>query len=721
MGIGDILSDKITSHSVDLMRLEEGARKIALRYLVALEKELVNQLRLIDPTGVEAITYKNLRIAKLLDQTRVTIDSAYSALRRELKNELVDLAVLESQFTVSGLNTAIGAEVATVGVTRAALSTIVTKQLIQGEVLSGWMQGLAVNTRRRLQREMAKGALAGEPLSVLVNRIRGTPIAGRPGKYAGGFMSISKREAEALARTSIQTIANKVREQTLKDNDSLIKGMQAQVTLDLSTTDLCKSRAKMAWDLNGNPLPGTNTTIHYPGPPPWHWNCFIDGQVPIYTSKGWKPIGKLKAGELVLTHAGRFKPITEIFTTPNQKPEVVKIGFNSLINASKSLTVTKDHPILINGKWENAGKIEVGDKVTFLANKCENCGELVPYYNKYCNSDCSNNVTNKIPWEEERRARVSKSAREQMISEYGNGTRDAFKITKAANKESRRLVKAGLHVFQRKEVGRKSRAVKWSKKINRVEQSVRMTRHNPAYKIKGKKRYPEEQLLKNMLDFLKLDYREQFKIGRFKVDFLIIKYGVVIECDGNSKNLKGRRERLRQEFIESRGYTFMRFTTSELINSSGSVLREVASILQNHSGNYEFMQVEATSVDRWVPKKCKTLYNFAVETDESYIAKGFVVHNCRTTLIPVLKSLQELGARTKARIPTSTQSSMDGQVSEGLTYEEWLKTKSVAEQKDALGVRKQQLWAEGKIKNFRQLVDQTGRPLTVSELEAKYA
>ena len=35
--------------------------------------------------------------------------------------------------------------------------------------------------------------------------------------------------------------------------------------------------------------------------------------------------------------------------------------------------------------------------------------------------------------------------------------------------------------------------------------------------------------------------------------------------------------------------------------------------------------------------KEETLWNIAVENDESYIANNIVVHNCRSTLIPITK------------------------------------------------------------------------------------
>lgn len=97
---------------------------------------------------------------------------------------------------------------------------------------------------------------------------------------------------------------------------------------------------------------------------------------------------------------------------------------------------------------------------------------------------------------------------------------------------------------------------------------------------------------------------------------------------------------------------------------------------------------------------------------------------CRTVIVAILKSWAELAPEfadklKNLKIDEGTRSSMNGQVPVKVTYEEWLKTKSVADQKEALGEGRYQLWKAGKI-TFRDLIDQSGRPLTVKELKEKY-
>lgn len=91
--------------------------------------------------------------------------------------------------------------------------------------------------------------------------------------------------------------------------------------------------------------------------------------------------------------------------------------------------------------------------------------------------------------------------------------------------------------------------------------------------------------------------------------------------------------------------------------------------------------------------------------------------NCRTVLTAVLKSWAELsGKKNIPDFPKGTRASLDGQVAEDITYEQWLKKQPVNSQIDVLGKGRYDLWKEGKL-DFRYLVDQTGNPLTLDELQ----
>lgn len=126
---------------------------------------------------------------------------------------------------------------------------------------------------------------------------------------------------------------------------------------------------------------------------------------------------------------------------------------------------------------------------------------------------------------------------------------------------------------------------------------------------------------------------------------------------------------------------------------------------------------------------CITRDGHHYSTDEAHKPKdggppwlqgpGKIHWQCRSTSIPVLKSWRDLGIPMD-EIPQTTRASMDGQVPAKTTFEAWLKKQNQARQDTVLGATVADLWRRGKL-NFRDLLDQSGRPLTTEQLRAKAA
>lgn len=93
--------------------------------------------------------------------------------------------------------------------------------------------------------------------------------------------------------------------------------------------------------------------------------------------------------------------------------------------------------------------------------------------------------------------------------------------------------------------------------------------------------------------------------------------------------------------------------------------------------------------------------------------------NCRSKLIPVTKSFRELGLDIADYTP-SVRASMDGEVASDTTFAQFLDRKGKAFQDDTLGHGRAELWRAGKITLPDLLDPQSGRPLTLRELRAKY-
>lgn len=93
--------------------------------------------------------------------------------------------------------------------------------------------------------------------------------------------------------------------------------------------------------------------------------------------------------------------------------------------------------------------------------------------------------------------------------------------------------------------------------------------------------------------------------------------------------------------------------------------------------------------------------------------------NCRSTSVAVTKSWRELGIDADELSP-STRASMDGQVAQDLTYEEWLRKKSISFQEEVLGKTKAKLFRDGGL-SLDRFSNNQGNSYTLEQLKIRDA
>ena len=90
--------------------------------------------------------------------------------------------------------------------------------------------------------------------------------------------------------------------------------------------------------------------------------CFT-ADMRVTTDRGVKPIVQLKPGDRVLTHKGRFRPVTEVMQRRYQG-DLLHIKVKLI---GTTMEVTPEHPILTPSGWVEAGDLQVGDWVAIGA------------------------------------------------------------------------------------------------------------------------------------------------------------------------------------------------------------------------------------------------------------------------------------------------------------------------------------------------------------------
>ena len=277
----DIL-DSVIQHDIQIQQVEAGMRKDVLGMLEKLEKELVAEVSGSDLDKMAP--RKRERLEALLTQTKGTIGKTYETIAAKQAGDLAELASIENTATVNIVNGSIGADVASVGMTAKQAEKLAGNVMIEGRFPRQFWADQDAVLAKKFEGKIREGMLRGESVDQLVGRIRGTKAAG----YTDGIMVASRREAEALVRTSVQTVANEARLATYQQNHDVIKGVQWVSTFDGRTTKTCMALSGLQWT-----IPDYKPVGHakqWPGPIA-HWNC-RSTQIPV--TRDWSELASDK-------------------------------------------------------------------------------------------------------------------------------------------------------------------------------------------------------------------------------------------------------------------------------------------------------------------------------------------------------------------------------------------------------------------------------------------
>lgn len=153
-----------------------------------------------------------------------------------------------------------------------------------------------------------------------------------------------------------------------------------------------------------------------------------------------------------------------------------------------------------------------------------------------------------------------------------------------------------------------------------------------------------------------------------------------------------------------------------------------ASLIETFKQNSEVIKgmMQLSTLDSHTTDICMAYDGMEWDLEESPIGKtklpfngGPPRHwNCRSVLVPITKTFEELGMDSPEITP-SARASTDGPVEASMRFGDFLERKGKAFQDEVLGKGRADLWRRGII-TLPQLLDQQGNPLTLAELTAKY-
>ena len=381
--------------------------------------------------------------------------------------------------------------------------------------------------------------------------------------------------------------------------------------------------------------------------------CTPNKYAKVYTIKGWQAIGEIKKGDLVLTHRGRFRKVTEIKNqhyweagTPFTEITVKHAWREGKRGSRKvKLVVTPDHPFMTSSGWKLAYKLSRKDDLIVLARKCEYCGKKYPWYAfadnaRFCSQSCSSKHAAQMMWKDpERHKMQSIRGKEQMKREDRKNKWAKEKIaalTANANVVTREMVKKGKHQWQKNNrtfipwmhkpgPKRDEICAKISKIKIETGQNARASAANQGTISAGQRKL--YGCIKKIYDGAELNYPIQPVKGRrsYVLDIAIPEYKICVEYDGLYWHQDKEKDKRRDNVLSEHGWVTFRVPEGD---SFDPVVDQVKRLISNHTGNYSFMEVLIENIEIKSRKKRTRLWNLEVEDDHSYIMEGVVSHNC---------------------------------------------------------------------------------------------
>lgn len=293
----DTIESILLGFEIDILRFSDGLSQQAIESLWQLENDLVALLQNIAPTEILTDAIKQARLYELETRANALIDRVFDLLNQTISNNLSDIANITTDFLVNTLST--DEHEAT------KVTTDINNIYIIGATFGEWINRQKQQYKQNLIDNIRLGVVQNKATHELVKTIRGVSTGRRHSikstdpvffnttdlitEYKNGIFDGQHRKLNTLVQTSVQAVTNDVLLATYKQNQELVRGVHALVTLDNRTSILCKERSGFEWSvITGKPL-NSITNIDFPGNPPWHWHCRTI-LVPILAGKHVTPI-----------------------------------------------------------------------------------------------------------------------------------------------------------------------------------------------------------------------------------------------------------------------------------------------------------------------------------------------------------------------------------------------------------------------------------------------
>lgn len=262
LNVNEKIQDRTIRHMVYLERYKAGEvrriiNKLENEIIPEINAKLEARLAKIAERGSDVGRVTARRLASLEKELQKLVVRLKNNLQKELIIDLDDFTRDELRWQINNIKESLGFDLDLIVPNPKAVSDVIKRTSFAGSTLDQWFNSLSNATQRNIMTAVNRGIVEGETTGQIMQRVRGT----RRLNYTDGVWQTTRRQAEAVTRSTINHATNQARLEFFKKNDDIIKGLQWTSTLDSRTSVICAG-------LDGRVFP-----IDKGARPPAHVNC----------------------------------------------------------------------------------------------------------------------------------------------------------------------------------------------------------------------------------------------------------------------------------------------------------------------------------------------------------------------------------------------------------------------------------------------------------------
>jgi SPP1 gp7 family putative phage head morphogenesis protein len=256
INVNDEIQNRTIRHAVFLERYKSGETKkiravLNSTILPEIRAKIEKRLEKIIQRGSDLGPETTARLKELEREVTKLADEMALKVKVVITADTLDLTRDEIDWQANAIKESLGFDLDLVVPAARSVAKIAKSTSFAGSTLNQWFDSLSRSTQRGIMTAVNRGIVEGETTEQIIRRIRGSKAL----NYTDGVFETTRRQAETVARSTINHVTNQARLELFKENEDIIAGLKWTATLDSRTSLTCAGLDGKTFPLDKGPRP----------------------------------------------------------------------------------------------------------------------------------------------------------------------------------------------------------------------------------------------------------------------------------------------------------------------------------------------------------------------------------------------------------------------------------------------------------------------------------